>query len=95
MFKAVNTDIHPKMQGISFQGLTPQETQLCDKIYNTVLYYMLLNKRFDIGTVICPRAVVLARGRRPRVDTTARGRIQNELHNYNLFKNISLKEYFI
>jgi len=25
--------------------------------------YMLLNKRFDIGTVICPRAVVLARGR--------------------------------
>ena len=25
-----------------------------------VLYYMLLNKRFDIGTVICPRAVIMA-----------------------------------
>ena len=25
---------------------------------------MLLNKRFDIGTVICPRAVVLTGGRR-------------------------------
>ena len=36
---------------------------------------MLLSKRFDIGPVICPRAVVLARGRRPRANTTARGQI--------------------
>jgi len=39
------------------------------------LYYMLLNKRFDIGTVICPRVVVMARGRRTRANTTARGQI--------------------
>jgi len=39
---------------------------------------MLLNKRFDIGTVICPRAVVLARGRRPRAITTARGQITDK-----------------
>ena len=31
---------------------------------------MLLNKRFDTGTVICPRAVVLARGRRANNKTT-------------------------
>jgi len=44
-------------------------------------YYMLLNKRFDIGTVICPRAVVLARGRRPRANTTARGQITVPISN--------------
>ena len=42
---------------------------------------MLLNKRFDIGTVICPRAVVLARGRRPRANTTARGQITVPISN--------------
>jgi len=41
----------------------------------TIEYYMLLNKRFDIGTVIFSRVVVLARGRRPRANTTARGQI--------------------
>ena len=33
---------------------------------------MLFKKRFDIGPAICPRAVVLARGQRPRANTTAR-----------------------
>jgi len=42
---------------------------------------MLLNKRFDIGTVICPRAVVLARDRRPRAITTARGQITVPISN--------------
>jgi len=36
---------------------------------------MSLNKIFDIGTVICPRAVVIARGLRPRANTTALGQI--------------------
>jgi len=31
---------------------------------------MLLNKTFDSGTVICPRAVVLAQGRRQRAKMT-------------------------
>ena len=68
---------------------------------------MLLNKRFDIGTVICPRAVVLARGRRPRANTTAREQItvpiSNLLFNDNFItyitiiycKDLTLKEYFI
>ena len=37
-----------------------------DYIYRSIkskYNYMLLNERFDIGTVICPSAVVLARGR--------------------------------
>ena len=62
---------------------------------------MLFNKRFDIGTAIYPRVVVLAQGRRPRANTTARGQITVPisnilmtilLHNYYLkyisFKNI-------
>jgi len=54
---------------------------------NVNIHYMLLNKRFDIGIVICPMAVVLARGRRPRFNTTARGQrtvpISNLLFNDN------------
>ena len=42
---------------------------------------MLLNNRFDIGTVICPRAVVLARDRRPRANSTARGQITVQISN--------------
>jgi len=43
---------------------------------------MLLNKRFDIGTKhICPRAVVLARGKRPPFNTTARGQITVPISN--------------
>jgi len=51
------------------------------------ILYMLLNKRFDIGTVICQRAVVLARGRRtargrrPMAITTARGQITVPISN--------------
>jgi len=61
-------------------------------IRHTVHSYMILNKRFDIGTVICPRVVVLARGRR----RLSRGQItvpisnllfnDNLLHNYLLFR---------
>jgi len=43
--------------------------------------HKLLNKRFDIDTVICPRAVVLAQGRRPRANTTARGQIIEPISN--------------
>jgi len=40
------------------------KTRMNDHFNNCkIQYYMLLHKRFDIGTVICPRAVVLARGR--------------------------------
>ena len=50
-------------------------------------FYMLLNNRFDIGIVFCPRAVVLTRCRRPRANTTARGQItvpiSNQLFNDN------------
>ena len=30
----------------------------------------VINKRVDIGTVICPRAFVIARGQRPGANTT-------------------------
>ena len=49
---------------------------------------MLLNKRFDIDTVICPRAVVLAWGRRPSANTTAQGQITAPISNllfYDIF----------
>jgi len=65
---------------------------------------MLINKRFDIGIVISPRAVVWARGRKPRANTTARGQITESisnlylmtilLHNYYLFKRNNLKRIF-
>ena len=42
---------------------------------------MLLNKRFDIGTVICLTAVVMARVRRPRANTTARRQITVPISN--------------
>ena len=42
---------------------------------------MLLNKRFDTGTVILQRAVVLARGRRPTANTNARGQITVPISN--------------
>jgi len=42
---------------------------------------MLLNKGFDIGTDIYPRAVVLARGQRPRANKTARGLITVPISN--------------
>ena len=49
------------------------ETKKCP--YDTyqvsiIMFYMLLNKRFDSGTVICLGAVVLVRGQRPRAKTT-------------------------
>jgi len=46
-----------------------------------------LNNRFDIGTVICPRAVVLALGLRPRANTTALRQITVPISNL-LFNNI-------
>ena len=53
---------------------------------------MLLNNIFDIGTVICSRAIVLARGRRSRANTTARGEItvpiSNLLFNDNFIKQL-------
>jgi len=48
---------------------------------------MLLNKRFDIGTFICPRAVVIALGLRPRANTTALRQITVPISNL-LFNNI-------
>jgi len=46
-----------------------------------------LNKSFDIGTVICPRAVVLALGLRSRANTTSLGQITVPISNL-LFNNI-------
>ena len=39
--------------------------------YSEQQYYNVIKKRFDIGTVICPRAFVLARGRRTRTNNSA------------------------
>jgi len=46
-----------------------------------------LNNSFDIGTVICPRAVVLALGLRPRANTTALEKLTVPISNL-LFNNI-------
>jgi len=46
---------------------------------------MSWNKKFYTGTVICPRAVVLARGRMLRANTTEREHIIN-------LKDMRLKE---
>jgi len=48
---------------------------------------MLLNKRFDIGTVICAMAVVLARGRgQITVPISNLFLMTTLLHNYSLYK---------
>jgi len=48
---------------------------------------MLLNKRFDIGTVICPKGSRISLSRRPMANTTAQGQttvpISNLLFNDN------------
>jgi len=64
---------------------------------------MLFNKRIDIGTVICPKAVALARGRRLIRLHVDKKQSQYQiyylmtifLNNFYLFKKISLKENFI
>jgi len=48
--------------------------------YIYVIIYAI-KKRFDIGTVIFPRAFVLDRVRRPRANTTAREQITVPISN--------------
>ena len=48
---------------------------------------MLLIKQFRIGPVTSPRSAVLARGRRPRANTTDRGPVTGPIRNYLINDN--------
>ena len=59
------------------------------EMYNSYVHVikLSLNNRFDIDTSICPRAVKLALGLRPRANTTTLGQITVPISN-PLFNNI-------
>ena len=81
---------------VSFRRLTLKQLNSLTTIELFVqeYYYMLITEWFVTGPVICPRVVVLAGGRRPRANTTARGQITGPVTNHSVIDNF-IKYLFI